>query len=80
MSSAKSPLASRLPVPEYGIKVAGGQGELRGKIVRLGHLGFYHETDMHTMISALEATLYDLRLVDSMGAGVGALLHHFRDE
>ena len=64
----------------YGIKVAGGQGELKGKIVRLGHLGFYHETDMYTMVSALEATLYDLGLIKTMGKGVEALLHEFRDE
>ncbi|HLE47789.1 MAG TPA: alanine--glyoxylate aminotransferase family protein, partial [Candidatus Thermoplasmatota archaeon] len=30
---------------QFGIVVAGGQGDLKGKIVRLGHLGFYHETD-----------------------------------
>jgi len=65
---------------EYGIKVAGGQGELKGKIIRLGHLGFYHETDMYTLISALEATLYDLRLTKTMGKGVESLLHEFRDE
>lgn len=63
---------------EYGIKVAGGQGELKGKIVRLGHLGDYHETDMYTMISALDATMYDLKLNKSVGKGVEALLEYFR--
>jgi aspartate aminotransferase-like enzyme len=64
----------------YGIKVAGGQGDLKGKIVRLGHLGFYHETDMYTLISALEATLYDLGMNKVMGKGVEALLNQFRNE
>ena len=64
----------------YGVKVAGGQAELKGKIIRLGHLGYYHETDMYTMIAALEATLYDLRLSKTMGRGLEALLHQFRDE
>ena len=64
----------------YGVKVAGGQGELKGKIIRLGHLGFYYETEMYTMISALEAALHDLGLNDDMGRGVEALLHQFRDE
>ena len=64
----------------YGVKVAGGQGELKGKIIRLGHLGYYHETDMYTMISALEATLYDLGLNETVGKGIEALLHQFRDE
>lgn len=64
----------------YGIKVAGGQGDMKGKIVRLGHLGYYHETDMYMLIGALEATLYDLKLNPSMGKGVEALLNQFRNE
>lgn len=63
---------------EYGVKVAGGQGHLKGKIVRLGHLGHYFEPDMYTMISALDATLYDLKLNDATGAGIGALLKYYR--
>jgi aspartate aminotransferase-like enzyme len=65
---------------EYGIKVAGGQGHLKGNIIRLGHLGDYWETDMYTMISALDATLYDLNINDSVGKGVEALLQYFRNE
>jgi aspartate aminotransferase-like enzyme len=57
----------------YGVKVAGGQLRLKGKIVRLGHLGNYNSTDMYTMISAFESTLNDLGIVDSFGAGVDAL-------
>jgi len=64
----------------YGVKVAGGQAELKGKILRLGHLGYYFETDMYTMIAALEATLYDLGINKTMGKGLEALLHQFRDE
>jgi aspartate aminotransferase-like enzyme len=64
----------------YGVKVAGGQAELKGRIIRLGHLGYYYETDMYTMIAALEATLYDLGINQTMGKGLEALLHHFRDE
>jgi aspartate aminotransferase-like enzyme len=65
---------------EYGVKVAGGQGHLKGNIIRLGHLGDYWETDMYTMISALDATLYDLKINDSMGKGVEALLQRFRNK
>ena len=57
----------------YGVKIAGGQGSLKGKIVRLGHLGYYDETDMYTLVSAFEATLNDLGLVKTFGAGVAAL-------
>ncbi len=57
----------------YGVKIAGGQGSLKGKIVRIGHLGYYDETDMYTVVSAFEATLNDLGLVKTFGAGVAAL-------
>jgi aspartate aminotransferase-like enzyme len=61
----------------YGVKIAGGQGKIKGKIVRLGHLGHYNATDMYTMMSAFEATLSDLRLIDSFGAGIEALRRSF---
>jgi aspartate aminotransferase-like enzyme len=57
----------------YGVKIAGGQGTLKGKIVRIGHLGAYFEEDMYTVVSAFEATLNDLGLAKTFGAGVGAL-------
>jgi aspartate aminotransferase-like enzyme len=57
----------------YGVKIAGGQGAVQGKIVRIGHLGDYHESDMYTVISAFEATLGDLGLARTFGRGVEAL-------
>jgi aspartate aminotransferase-like enzyme len=57
----------------YGVKIAGGQGSLKGKIVRIGHLGYYDESDMYTVTSAFEATLNDLGLTKTFGAGVAAL-------
>lgn len=62
----------------YGVKIAGGQGSLKGKIVRLGHLGYYDETDMYTLVSAFEATLNDLGLVKTFGAGVEALRRSYQ--
>lgn len=58
---------------DYGVKIAGGQARLSGKIIRLGHLGYYFPVDMYTMISALEATLHSLGIVDTFGRGVEAL-------
>ena len=63
----------------YGVKIAGGQGTLKGKIVRIGHLGYYDETDMYTVISAFEATLNDLGLAQTFGKGVEALRRSFVD-
>lgn len=64
---------------EYGVKVAGGQGPLKGKVVRLGHLGHYDADDMHTMVSAFESALKDLRIVDTTGAGVEAMRRSFAE-
>ncbi len=42
---------------EFGVELAGGQGELSGKIIRVGHLGYVHETDVQDTIYALERAL-----------------------
>jgi aspartate aminotransferase-like enzyme len=57
----------------YGCKIAGGQGSLKGRIVRIGHLGWYHEDDIYQVVAAFEATLNDLGLAKTFGAGVEAL-------
>jgi aspartate aminotransferase-like enzyme len=57
----------------YGCKIAGGQGALKGKIVRIGHLGAYFPEDMYQVVSAFEATLNDLGLAKNFGAGIEAL-------
>lgn len=57
----------------YGCKIAGGQGSLKGKIVRIGHLGAYFEEDMYTVVTAFEATLNDLGLAKTFGSGIEAL-------
>lgn len=62
----------------YGIKAAGGQARLKGKIIRLGHLGYYGPADMYTMVAALEASLLDLGLTRSFGAGLEALQKSFK--
>jgi aspartate aminotransferase-like enzyme len=58
---------------DHGVKIAGGQGRLKDRIVRLGHLGYYDRDDMTTMITALESVLLELGLVARLGAGVAAL-------
>jgi aspartate aminotransferase-like enzyme len=57
---------------EYGVKIAGGQGPLAGKIVRIGHLGHYEETDIYTVVTAFEATLNDLGVAKTFGRGIAA--------
>ncbi|MEM8778857.1 MAG: alanine--glyoxylate aminotransferase family protein [Cyanobacteria bacterium P01_G01_bin.49] len=45
---------------QFDIALAGGQDHLKGKIFRMGHLGFVSERDILTAIAALEAALQSL--------------------
>jgi len=63
----------------HGMRVAGGQAQLKGRIVRLGHLGYCFESDIFTLISGLESTLLDLGLIESGGHGVEALFREFHE-
>jgi serine---pyruvate transaminase len=62
---------------KYGITVAGGQGDLKGKIFRISHLGYYDELDMMTMIAALERTLVEVGANIKPGAGLTAAQNEF---
>jgi len=63
----------------YGIRIAGGQERLKGKIVRIGHLGHYFESDIFTVVSSFESTLLDMGLVAAGGRGVEALFREFHE-
>ena len=56
----------------YGITIAGGQDHLKGKIVRIAHIGYFSEFDIITAISGLEMTLSDLGYRIKPGSGVAA--------
>jgi aspartate aminotransferase-like enzyme len=57
---------------QFDIILAGGQDHLKGKIFRVGHLGFVSDRDILTAVSALEATLQALNYEFTSGAGVAA--------
>lgn len=62
---------------KYDIALAGGQDALKGKIFRIGHLGFVSDRDVLTAIAALEATLIELGAPGvTAGAGVAAAAKH----
>jgi aspartate aminotransferase-like enzyme len=42
---------------EFGITIAGGQGELQGQILRIAHLGFIQKDDLIKGLMALETVL-----------------------
>jgi aspartate aminotransferase-like enzyme len=56
----------------HGIRVAGGQGDLSGKIFRIGHLGYYDRGDVLTVLGYLEAALAELGQPVRMGAAIAA--------
>jgi aspartate aminotransferase-like enzyme len=64
----------------FDISLAGGQDHLKGKIFRIGHLGFVSDRDILTAIASLEATLQELGY-ESMtpGAGVAAAARVFAE-
>jgi aspartate aminotransferase-like enzyme len=57
---------------EFGSTVAGGQGELKGKILRVAHLGYYDATDILGFLATLEIVLKRLGHRFAAGAGVAA--------
>lgn len=58
---------------KFDIALAGGQDHLKGKIFRVGHLGFVSDRDILTAMGALEATLIELGYEGATsGAGVAA--------
>ena len=53
----------------FDILLAGGQDHLKGKIFRVGHLGYVNDRDIITVISAISNTLLDLKKITSEKAG-----------
>jgi alanine-glyoxylate transaminase/serine-glyoxylate transaminase/serine-pyruvate transaminase len=63
---------------EFGIEIAGGIGPLKGKIWRIGLMGYVSQAK-HILffLAALEKVLLDQGLSVSPGAGVGAAIRHY---
>ena len=56
---------------DFDILLAGGQDHLKGKIFRIGHLGFVNDRDIISVISALESTLDKMgKLNAPIGQGI----------
>ena len=57
MSSSDLTLALR---ERHGVTIAGGQGQLKNAIFRIGHIGWYDEFDIATALNAVELVLGEL--------------------
>ena len=56
----------------YGVKVAGGQDSLKGKIIRVAHMGYMDMFDVLTAVSAIEMVLVEMGHKLEPGAGIAA--------
>ncbi|MEA2428818.1 MAG: serine---pyruvate transaminase [Thermoleophilaceae bacterium] len=57
---------------KYGITIAGGQNQLKGKIARIAHTGYFGAFDILTTVAGFEMTLRELGHDIDLGSGVGA--------
>ncbi len=65
----------------YGIFIAGGQAQAKGKIFRVAHMGYINEFDTLQACSAIEMALAGLGYKNfEMGAGVAAAQRVFGEE
>ncbi len=62
---------------DYGITIAGGQAQAKGKIFRIAHIGYLSEWDMIIALSAIERALKSLGHSVELGKGVAAALEYF---
>ncbi|MBU0718931.1 MAG: alanine--glyoxylate aminotransferase family protein [Planctomycetes bacterium] len=56
----------------YGFHIAGGQGEVKGRIIRFSHMGYVDMFDTLGVIAALEMTLKAQGFDVTLGSGVAA--------
>ena len=62
-----------------GVTVIGGQGMLRGKIVRFGHIGYVDSNDVVVALAALERELAELGADVERGTAVPAALEAYAE-
>ena len=58
---------------EFGVRVAGGQTHLSGRVFRIGHMGGIRERDLAMVIGALERALASIGYPSEPGVGLAAL-------
>jgi len=58
---------------DFGVRFAGGQGHVKGKIFRFGHMGYFDDLDLLGTVHALERTLEAMGHPVARGAGLRAM-------
>ena len=75
---ARGPLVLALR-DRHGITLADGQGPLKGKIVRIGHIGYYDVFDITTALAAVELGLSELGADIERGVAVTRALEAYAE-
>lgn len=63
---------------DYGLSIAGGIDHLKGRVLRIGHMGHFYQRDALTFVACLEAMLDSKGLLASPGAGLAACIKALR--
>lgn len=71
---------NRLLREKYGVIFAGGQGKLKGRVVRITHMGDQSPLDVVLALSALEIGLSEMGYPVKMGAGVSRALEYIKEK
>ncbi len=61
----------------YGVTIAGGQAELKGKVFRVATMGYLNEFDIILALSCIEKVLYQMGYKFELGKGVKAAQEAF---
>jgi aspartate aminotransferase-like enzyme len=57
---------------QYGLRIANGQDDLKGKIIRVAHMGYTDQFDVLAALSGIELVLLELGAKLQPGSGVAA--------
>jgi aspartate aminotransferase-like enzyme len=57
----------------FGSIIANGQGEMKGRIFRIAHLGYFDVADLFAVMAELELILYANGIPVTLGTGVAAI-------
>ncbi len=83
LTAIKTPVDSDIIIKymkSYGVDVSNGQGSLKGKIIRIAHLGYFDKPDILTAVSVLEMALKSVGFSANFGEGIKAAMETFVDE
>jgi aspartate aminotransferase-like enzyme len=64
----------------YGVVIAGGQGKMTGRMLRVGHLGAVTDGDVVQVLWAMERALEELDIAPADGRAIAAAAPHLAEE